>query len=77
MKNKRIVPYTKEKAIKIVEDMSQDENYAWLAHLYMLRADKKKMEEYLNKIKDDLLRADTGHVLYCYFYFYQKEANGK
>ncbi len=63
--------------MKIVERMSQDENYAWLAHLYMLRGDKKRMEEYLYKIKDDLLRADTGHVLYCYYYLYQKKTNDK
>ena len=68
LENQRIVTYTKEEAMEKVKNMSQDENYAYLAHLYMLRRNKKKMEEYLDKIKDDILRAETGHILYNEYY---------
>ncbi len=59
---------TKEEAIKWVEKKSQDENYSDIAELYSLRMDKKKMDEYIGKIKDPYLQQDTAHTVYHTYY---------
>lgn len=69
LENQRIVPYTKEEAMEKVKNMSQDENYAYLADLYCLRMDKKKMDEYIDKIKDPFLQQDTAHSVYHAYYY--------
>ncbi len=64
----RIRILTREEAVKQVTGLSQDENYSLIAKLYRLRMDKKKMDEYIDKIKDPFLQQDTAHSVYHMYY---------
>ncbi len=46
---------------------TQDEHYEYIASLYRFRGDGVKMNEYLDKIQDPLLRADAGRTLWTDF----------
>jgi hypothetical protein len=51
---------------KIYHLISQDGHYAKIAALYRFRKNKQKIDEYLDKIKDDGFKWETGYSIYHY-----------